>query len=73
MEYSFLTDRPEGSRIPDRTTQKRGITVEENNKKNAQEDPRPLTDEEFASFQKKQKRESGIIKDIIDFILGFFQ
>ena len=47
--------------------------MEEKKHKDAQEDPRPLTDEEFAGFQKKQKRESGIITDIIDFILGFFQ
>lgn len=48
--------------------------MEENNQKNAQEeDPTPLTDEEFARFQKKQQREGGIIKCIIDFILGFFQ
>ena len=47
--------------------------MEENNQKDAQEDPTPLTDEEFAQFQKKQKRESHIIADILDFILGFFQ
>ena len=51
---------------------KESITMEENENKDTQEDPRPLTDEEFEQFQKKQKRESGIIKDIIDFILGFF-
>ena len=38
-----------------------------------QEDPVPLTDEEFEKFRKKQKRESSIIRDIIEFILGFFQ
>ena len=47
--------------------------MEENNHKDTQEDPTPLTDEEFARFQKKQKREGLIIKDIIDFILTFFQ
>ena len=46
--------------------------MEENNQKDTQEDPTPLTDEEFSQFQKKQKRESHIITDIIDFILGFF-
>ena len=48
--------------------------MEENNQKDTQEeDPTPLTDEEFARFQKKQKREGSIIGTIIDFILGFFQ
>ena len=51
---------------------KESIAMEENENKDTQEGPRPLTDEEFEQFQKKQKRESGIIKDIIDFILGFF-
>ena len=37
------------------------------------EDPRPLTDEEFAEFQRKEKRKGGIISAIIDFFLGFFQ
>lgn len=36
------------------------------------EDPRPLTDEEFAEYQKKEKRKAGIIGTIIDFILDFF-
>ncbi len=46
---------------------------QKNEQKNAQEeDPAPLTDEEFAQFRKKQKRESSIFVDIIDFILGFF-
>ena len=56
---------------------KEDIAMEDNNQKDAQEDPTPLTDEEFAQFQKKQKRESHIIADILDFILdfilGFFQ
>ena len=59
--------------MPDRRMQKESMMMEENNRKDAQEDPTPLTDEEFARFQKKQKREGWIIKDIIDFILTFFQ
>ena len=47
--------------------------MEENNNEEVQEDPRPLTDEEFIRFQKKQKRESGIFVNIIDFFLSFFQ
>lgn len=46
--------------------------MEDNKNRDEQEDPTPLTDEEFARFQKKQKRESHIIADIIDFILQFF-
>ena len=46
--------------------------MEEKTEKSGQEDPRPLTDEEFAEFQKKEKRRVGIIATIIDFILGFF-
>ena len=46
--------------------------MEEKTEKSGQEDPRPLTDEEFAEFQKKEKRKGGIISSIIDFILGFF-
>lgn len=47
--------------------------MEENkNKETQEEDPQPLTDEEFEKFQKKQKRESRIFTDIIDFILQFF-
>lgn len=40
--------------------------------RDSREDPTPLTDEEFARYQEEQKRKSGIIKGIIDFILGFF-
>ena len=47
--------------------------MEENRNKDTQEDPEPLTDEEFERFQKKQKREAGIFTTIIDFILNFFQ
>lgn len=46
--------------------------MEDNKNRDEQEEPTPLTDEEFARFQKKQKRESRIIADIIDFILHFF-
>ena len=46
--------------------------MEENENRETQEDPEPLTDEEFARYQKKQKRESRILTDIIDFILSFF-
>ena len=54
---------------------KESIAMEENRNTNTEtqeEDPTPLTDEEFARYQKKQRRESGILVDIIDFILGFF-
>ena len=47
--------------------------MEQDNHKDAQDDPTPLTDEEFARLQKKQKRESWIITEIIDFILSFFR
>ena len=46
--------------------------MDENDQKDTQEDPSPLTDGEFSRFQKKQKREVSIIGNIIDFILGFF-
>ena len=52
------------------------MTTEENEKKNEQkteeEDPKPLTDEEFEALKKKEKRTGGIISGIIDFITGFF-
>ena len=48
------------------------MTTEENEKKTGQEDPRPLTDEEFNKLKKKEKRTGGIISGIIDFITGFF-
>ena len=44
-----------------------------NTEKPEQDDPKPLTDEEFVEFQKKEKRKGGIISAIIDFILAFFQ
>ena len=59
--------------MPDRRMQKESMMMEENNRKDAQEDPTPLTDEEFARFQKKQKRESRVFADIIDFSLGFLR
>ena len=43
-----------------------------NDQEEEKEDPQPLTDEEFERFQKKQRRESRILTDIIDFILHFF-
>ena len=46
--------------------------MEENTGKSGQEDPKPLTDEEFAEYRKKEERKVGIIGTIIDFILGFF-
>ena len=48
--------------------------MEEKDPKNTQEeDPVPLTDEEFAEYQKKEKRKVGIIGTIIEFILDFFR
>ena len=51
---------------------KEGITMEENDRRNEQEDPTPLTDEELEQFQKKENRKVTIIGDIIDFIVSFF-
>lgn len=47
--------------------------MEEKDTKNTQEDPVPLTDEEFAEYQKKENRKTGIIMTIIDLILEFFR
>jgi hypothetical protein len=47
--------------------------MEGKNNRDTQEDPVPLTDEEFERYQKKEKRKVTIIGDIIDFILGFFR
>ena len=47
--------------------------MEEKDTENTQEDPAPLTDEEFAEYQKKEKRKAGIIGTIIDLILDFFR
>lgn len=49
------------------------MDMEENEKKAEQEDPKPLTDEEFEELKKKEKRTGGIISAIIDFLTGFFQ
>ncbi len=49
------------------------MNTEEKDKKNEQQDPEPLTDEEFEQLKKKEKRTGGIIATIIDFITGFFQ
>ena len=49
------------------------MPTEENNKKTGQEDPKPLTDEEFNELKKKEKRTGGIISAIVDFFTGFFQ
>lgn len=38
-----------------------------------QDDPTPLTDEELAEFQRKEKRKVGIIGTIIEFIIDFFR
>lgn len=43
-----------------------------NEQEEEKEDPQPLTDEEFAEYQKKERRKVTIISDIIDFILHFF-
>lgn len=47
--------------------------MDEENKREEQDDPTPLTDEELEKFQKKQKREGRIFVDILDFILDFFR
>ena len=47
--------------------------MEENNLRDGQEDPTPLTDEELERFQKKEKRKITIIGDIIEFIVNFFR
>ena len=46
--------------------------MEEKKTKDEQEDPKPLTDEEFAEYQKKENRKAGIIGTIIDFVTSFF-
>ena len=50
-----------------------GIIMEENTRRDTEEDPVPLTDKEFVEFQKKEKRKVTIIGDIIDFIVNFFR
>ena len=49
------------------------MNTEENEKKTEEEDPRPLTDKEFEELKKKEKRTSGIISAVVDFVTGFFQ
>ena len=49
------------------------ISMEDNIEKPEQDDPQPLTDEEFAEYQRKDRRKTGIIMTIIDFILEFFR
>ena len=46
--------------------------MEENKPQSRQEAPKPLSDEEFAEYQKKENRKVGIIATIIDFIVSFF-
>ena len=40
--------------------------------KEEEKDPQPLTDEELAELQKKERRTGGFIGSVIDFIAGFF-
>ena len=47
--------------------------MEEKTEKPEQDDLKPLTDEEYAEFLKKEKRKGGVISAILDFILGFVQ
>ena len=49
------------------------MATEENDRENEQEDPRPLTDEDFEQLKKKEKRTGSIISGIVDFVTGFFQ
>ena len=48
------------------------MSMEEDDRKKNREDPEPLTDEEFEELKRKEKRTSGIIATIIDFLLDFF-
>ena len=47
--------------------------MDEKNRRDEQEDPTPLTDEELEQFQKKEERKVTVIGDIIDFIVSFFR
>ena len=47
--------------------------MEENNRRDEQEDPTPLTDEELERFQKQEERKVTIFTEIIDFFLNFFR
>ena len=49
------------------------LNAEENEKKNEEKDPTPLTDREFEELKKKERRTAGIISAIVDFVTGFFQ
>ena len=48
------------------------METEEKDTKAEEEDPRPLTDEEFEEFKKKDNRQVGIFKAIVDFFTSFF-
>lgn len=48
------------------------MATEENNRETESEDPTTLTDEEFAEYQKKERRKGCIIAAFIDIITGFF-
>ena len=52
---------------------KESIAMDENKRRDEEEDPTPLTDEELEQFQKREKRKVTIIGDIIDFIVNFFR
>ena len=47
--------------------------MDEKNRRDEQEDPMPLTDEELEQFQKQEERKVTVIGDIIDFIVSFFR
>ncbi len=49
------------------------MDMEENNRTNEQDDPKPLTDEEYVEWKKKEDRKFGIIATIVDFIVDFFR
>ena len=48
------------------------MSIEENDKKIGQEDPEPLTEEEFEELKRKEKRTVWIISAILDFFMDFF-
>ncbi len=48
------------------------MTREDHDAETEQEDPIPLTDEEYAELKKKERRVGGIISAIFDFITSFF-
>ena len=47
--------------------------MDEKNRRDEQEDPTPLTDEELEQIQKQEERKVTVIGDIIDFIVNFFR